>query len=120
MIRISVNLENPLLVGTNPKKIRFVLSPLAGKFFIPRAFPPVHTSNTAGDVGTSNRWLEVGGSAPIYIEDADFILLGNGDGDPFMGMRNKASLIDWMRKDLIIVERDGTPLTPEQVISYSV
>jgi len=122
MIRISVNLDNPLLAGKDPKKIRFVLSPLAGNFFIPRAHPPLNTSSSrVGDAGVSvARWLEVGGSTPLYIEDADFVLLGNGDGDPFMGMRNKASLVDMMRKALIIVERDGTPLTPEQVISYSV
>lgn len=122
MIRISVNLDNPLLADKDPRHIRFILSPLAGNFFMPRAYPPLNTLNSkVGDAVTSvTRWLEVGGTTPLLIEDADFVLLGNGDGDPFMGMRNKASLVDMMRKNLIIVERDGTPLTPEQVISYSV
>lgn len=121
MIRISVNMSHAQFSGKNPKKLRLVLSPLAGNFYIPRAHPPLATTlDKQGDVGVGvPRWLEVGGSTPVYIENADFALIGNGN-DPFMGMRNKSTLVDFMRKNLIIIEEDGVALTPEQVISYSV
>lgn len=119
MIRISVNTSHPSLSGQNPKKIRFVIAPLRSPFFLPRSHPPLsHDLSKVGDANASvSRWLEVTGSQPILIEDSDLRFLGDHES-PYMGMEIKSMLIDLMRKNLIIVEKDGVSMTPEEVMFY--
>jgi hypothetical protein len=119
MIRISVNMSHPDLAGQNPKKVRFVIAPLRQPFFLPRAHPPVSKDiNQMGDVNSSvSRWLEVGGASDLYIEDSDFRFLGDHES-PYMGIEIKSMLIDLIRKNFIVIEKDGVAMTPEQVMFY--
>lgn len=119
MIRISVNMSHPDLAGQNPRRVRFVIAPLRQAFFLPRAHPPLSNSfDRLGDVNSSaSRWLEVGGASPLVIENSDFEFLGDKES-PYMGIEIKAMLVDLMRKNFIVVEKDGVSLTPEQVMFY--
>jgi hypothetical protein len=76
-----------------------------------------HNFGAVGDVGTNNKILSVSKSFPLVFENHDFTLMGSQD--PYHASRTLSLLIDFMRKGLVIVTKDGVPQTPEDILAFT-
>lgn len=112
---IKINESSPTFAGLDPKHIALVVGAVSQ--------PPMfynfarHAYGAVGDVGTNNKILAVSKTYPLVFENHDFTLLGSED--PYHATRTLSLLIDFMRKNLVIVEKDGVPQTPEQILAFT-
>jgi len=117
VVELSLDLTHPTFAGLNPKKIRLVIK---------MGFPPIFSYETypnnlqnVGEPGVKIRKLEIGGHRPIRFDNDDFALLGKVSLDVVAASQTLAQIVALMRKKLLIVKKDGAPLTPEQVLDYT-
>jgi len=115
VVVIEVNPANPIFAGLNMKKARVVI----GAVSQPPMFYNFYRNNVGyvGEVGTNNKILDVSASRALTFEDSDFTLLGSQD--PYHASRTISLLIDFMRKNVLIVTINGVVQTPEQVLAYT-
>lgn len=111
---IKIDETSPVFAGVNMKHVSLVVGAVSQ--------PPMfynyvrHTYGNVGDVGTNNKILSVSKAFPLVFDNDDFTLLGSQD--PYHATRTVSLLIDFMRKGLVIVTKDGVPQTPEQVLAF--
>ena len=112
---IKINEASPTFSGLNLKHVSLVVGAVSQ--------PPMfynfarHTYGNIGDVGTNNKILSVSKAFPLVFENHDFTLLGSED--PYHATRTLSLLIDFMRKSLVIVTKDGVPQTPEDILAFT-
>lgn len=112
---ITINDTNPVFAGLDMKHISLMIGAVSQ--------PPMfynfarHVHGGVGEVGTNNKILAVSKAFPLVFENHDFTLLGSED--PYHATRTLSLLIDFMRKNLVIVTKDGAPQTPEQILTFT-
>lgn len=112
---IRINETSPTFTGVDMKHVSLVVGAVSQ--------PPMfynykrHSFGGVGDVGTNNKILAVSKTYPLVFDNDDFTLLGSQD--PYHASRTLSLLVDFMRKGLIIVEKDGVAQTPEQVLTFT-
>jgi hypothetical protein len=111
---IKINESSPTFAGLDPKHIALVVGAVSQP---PMFYNFVRSSSGVGNVGTNNKILSVSKSFPLVFDNDDFTLLGSED--PYHASRTLSLLIDFMRKNLVIVEKDGVPQTPEQILAFT-
>jgi len=111
---ISVNDTNPVFAGLDMKHVAIMIGAVSQ--------PPMfynyvrNASGAVGSVGTNNKILAASKNFPLVFENHDFTLLGSED--PYHASRTLSLLIDFMRKNILIVTKDGVPQTPEQILAF--
>jgi len=112
---IKLDETSPVFAGVNMKHVSVVVGAVSQQ---PMFYNYVrHAFGNVGDVGTNNKILSVSKSFPLVFDNDDFTLLGSQD--PYHASRTLSLLIDFMRKGMIIVTKDGVPQTPEQVLAFT-
>lgn len=112
---ITINDTSPVFAGLDMKHVALVVGAVSQ--------PPMfynfarHTYSGVGSVGSNNKILAVSKAFPLVFENHDFTLLGSED--PYHATRTLSLLIDFMRKNLVIVTKDGVPQTPEQILAFT-
>ena len=112
---IKIDDTSPVFAGVDMKHVSLVVGAVSQ--------PPMfynfsrHTYGAVGDVGTNNKILSVSKAFPLVFDNDDFTLLGSQD--PYHACRTLSLLVDFMRKGLIIVSKDGVPQTPEQILAFT-
>jgi len=112
---ITINDTSPVFAGLDMKHVAIVIGAVS--------MPPMYynykrnTAGAVGDVGTNNKILAVSQAFPLTFENRDFTLLGSED--PYHASRTLSLLIDFMRKGLVNVTKDGVAQTPEQVLTFT-
>ena len=111
---ITINDTSPVFAGLDMKHVALVVGAVSQ--------PPMfynfarHAYSGVGSVGSNNKILAVSKAFPLVFENHDFTLLGSED--PYHATRTLSLLIDFMRKNLVIVTKDGVPQTPEQILTF--
>lgn len=118
MVKISVNTSHPMFSGLDLKKTRIVVGTLddPSLFFNFATYP--QTNMTNADTATCNRILECSPSRPIYFENYDYALLGNIN-DVYQMSRAASVLVNYIRKGILIFEKDGVAQTADEVIQFT-
>jgi len=112
---IRIDETSPQFAGVDMKHVSLVVGAVSQ--------PPMfynfkrHVNGGIGDVGTNNKILAVSKAFPLVFDNDDFTLLGSQD--PYHASRTLSLLVDFMRKGLVIVEKDGAAQTPEQVLAFT-
>jgi len=110
---ITVNTAATEFSGLDPKHMRVVVGAVAN----PPMFYNFKKYDGVGDSGTNNKIFEVSPAHPLVFEDSDFELLGSQD--PYHASRTLSLLIDLMRKNLLLASKDGVPLTPDDMLTFT-
>lgn len=112
---IALKETNPLFAGSDLKHIALVIGAVtqAPMFYNFQR----HYFGNVGDAGTNNKVLSVSKQFPLIFENEDFALLGTSK-DPYSASRTLSLLIDYMRKDLISVTKDGAPQSPSDILNF--
>lgn len=120
MVEISVNTAHPIFTGVDLKKVRVVVGTLDEPSLFYNFSLYGQTNSNVGDCGTSHRILEASPTRPMIFEsNYDFALLGNVTLDPFQASRALAILVNYVRKGVLTVKKDGAILTADQVIQFT-
>ena len=112
---IKIDETNPLFSGMDMKRVALVVGAVSQ--------PPMfynfkrHVFGGIGDVGTNNKILSVSKAFPLVFDNDDFTLLGSQD--PYHACRTLSLLVDFMRKGLVTVSKDGAVQTPEQILAFT-
>jgi len=112
---IRIDETSPTFAGVNMKHVSLVVGAVSQ--------PPMfynfkrHVAGGVGDVGTNNKILAVSKAFPLVFDNDDFTLLGSQD--PYHACRTLSLLVDFMRKGLVLVEKDGVAQTPEQILAFT-
>jgi len=112
---IKINEASPTFSGLNLKHVSLVVGAVSQ--------PPMfynfarRTYGNVGDVGTNNKIFAVSKAYPLVFENHDFTLLGSQD--TYHACRTISLLIDFMRKSLVIVTKDGVLQTPEDILAFT-
>ena len=77
--------------------------------------------SSIGEAGTNPRLPIVNGGRPLEFENADFKLLGTESGakDALKAGQFIAALIDYMRKGVLKVTKDGAPAIPADILTFT-
>jgi len=113
---IALKETNPLFTGLDMKHVALVIGAVTQAPMFYNFYRHLHGS--VGDAGTNNKILSVSKQYPLIFENEDFALLGTSK-DPYSASRTLSLLIDYMRKDLITVTKDGAPQTPTDVLNFT-
>jgi hypothetical protein len=122
IVEISVNMSYPKFVGLAPREVRVDVSAVG---FSPPFLNFIQdvelTFQTIGRPGTNHKQFAVRGDYPIRFVAEDFALLGNNAASPdtYQASRVIASLVDMVRRGVLVVKHSGTTLTPEQVLVFT-
>ena len=112
---IKIDDTSPVFAGIDMKHVSLVVGAVSQ--------PPMfynyvrHNYGNVGDVGTNNKILSVSKAFPLVFDNDDFTLLGSQD--PYHATRTLSLLVDFMRKGLVIVTKDGAAQTPEQILAFT-
>lgn len=118
MIQIKLNPAYGPFVGQNLAKIRVVVgSNWFAHFYNYKKYPLDFP--TIGESGTNQFILSITGSRPIFFEDKDFGFLGSMDKDTLEASRSLALIVDYVRKGVLIVDKDGVVLTADQIAVFT-
>ena len=119
MVKISINEAHPAFAGLDMRHVRVVLGSLDDPSIFWGFTRAAYDNNHTGDVGGSHSIFEVSVMRPIIFQsNYDFALLGNVN-DPFQFGRGGALLVDYIRKGVLILEKDGVSQTADQVIQFT-
>jgi hypothetical protein len=111
---ISVNETSPTFAGLDMKHVSIMIGAVSQP---PMFYNYARSTGSVGDAGTNNKILNVSARFPLVFENHDFTLLGSED--PYHASRTLSLLIDFMRKNLLVVTKDGAPQTPEQILTFT-
>jgi len=111
MVTIRINTTHPQFSGLDMKHVRLAIGSQPAMFY------NYKKQDGVGYSGTNNKILSVSQATPLAFEDADFAMMVNKDIDKVA--RTLGSLIDLMRKNLLTVDQDGAPLSPEDVLAFT-
>jgi hypothetical protein len=114
-VEISINESSPKFTGLDMKHVSLVIGSVSQS---PMFYNFKRAKGAVGNAGTNNKMVTVSKAHPLVFEDHDFALIATTK-DPFYASRTLSPLIDYMRKDLIIVKKDGVALTPEEVHTFT-
>ena len=112
---ITINQTSPVFAGLDLKHVSLVVGAVSQ--------PPMFYNYVrnpfghVGDVGTNNKILAVSAAFPLVFDNHDFTLMGSQD--PYHASRTLSLLIDFMRKSLVTVTKDGAIQTPEDILAFT-
>jgi len=113
-VEISLNASSPAFSGMDLKHVTLVIGAVG---WSPMFYNFKRSPGPVGSAGTNNKIFAVNGAYPLMIENQDFALIATND-DAFYASRTLSPLVDFMRKNLVIVKKDGTPLTADEIQKY--
>ena len=111
---ISLNEASARFAGLDMKHVALIIGAVSEA---PMFYNFVRSGGPVGSAGTNNKILAVSKSYPLSFENADFGIMINDD--PLSSSRTVSQLIDFMRKELVIVTKDGVAQTPEEVLVFT-
>lgn len=114
-VEILINEASPKFAGLDMRHVSLTIGAVGQS---PMFYNFKRSNSHAGDPGTNNKMLVVSRGHPLVFENQDFALMATND-DSFYASRTLSPLVDYMRKELIIVKKDGAVQTPEEIQNYT-
>jgi len=120
-IRISVDETYPKFAALAPevlKKVSVSIGPsnASSVFFSYDAYPL--NFSTVGDAGVNQATLMVSYRRPLSFSDEAFGVFGNVNNSSYTAVRLASMLADYVKRGVLKVEQNGTPLTPEDILTF--
>ena len=112
---ITLNDASPTFAGLDMKHIALIIGAVGQS---PMFYNFVKSEGPVGSPGTNNKILAVSQAFPLVFENVDFALLAT-ERDVLYTSRTLSLLLDFMRKGLVIVTKDGAPQTPEEILTFT-
>lgn len=112
---INIDDTNPVFSGLDMKHISLVIGAVTQA---PMFYNFKRRLGAIGETGTNNKILAVSKDFPLVFENEEFALLGTSK-DPYSASRTLSLLLDYMRKGLLIVTKDGAPQSPTDILNFT-
>lgn len=113
-VEILINEAHPRFTGLDMRHVSLVIGAVGQP---PMFYNFKRVEGHAGSAGTNNKMLVVSKSSPLVFENPDFALMATSD-DTFYASRTLSPLVDYMRKNLVIVKKDGVAQTPVEIQNF--